>query len=185
MDDEMIIKLFWDRDENAIRHTDDKYGKLCYSISYGVLECEEDAKECVNDTYLSVWNSIPPQKPNSFPAFISRITRNISINRYNYNNAQRRKSDYEKVLDEVNDFTPNEQFTESVFERNRLRNAINDFVSKLPMMQRVIFVRRYWYLSSVKQIAKDYSLGESAVKAQLMRIRNKFREYLEKEGFTL
>lgn len=185
MDDEMIIKLFWDRDENAIRYTDDKYGKLCYSISYGVLECEEDAKECVNDTYLSVWNSIPPQKPNSFSAFISRITRNISINRYNYNNAQRRKSDYEKVLDEVNDFTPNEQFTESVFERNRLRNAINDFVSKLPMMQRVIFVRRYWYLSSVKQIAKDYGLGESAVKAQLMRIRNKFKEYLEKEGFTL
>lgn len=185
MDDEKIVQLFWDRSEEAISQTDKKYGKMCFSVSNGVLCSEEDAKECVNDAYLSVWNNIPPQKPRSFSAFLTRIVRNISINRYNYNKADKRRVNMSAILEEIDEFTPDSVSVESEHEKKQLITAINNFVAGLPNESRVIFVRRYWYMSPVKEIARDYSVGESYVKIRLMRTRNMLKEYLESEGFEL
>ncbi len=183
MEDRDIITLYWERSEAAIRETQQKYGKYCYVIAYNILYSHEDAEECVNDTYVKAWETMPPEKPLRLSAYLGKITRNIALNRYAHNHADKRNTHLTEVYDEAADAipTPEKAFSDELI----LKEAINAFVASLPKETRIIFVRRYWYMSSVKDIAKDYGLPEGTVKSILSRTRKRFKAHLEKEGIDL
>ncbi len=183
MDDSKIIDLFFARSEDAIRETDKKYGRYCHAIAYNILASNEDAKECVNDAYLRVWNAIPPERPRSFIAFLGRICRNVALGRYEYNGAARRSKELESALDEIGSVIPATDAPPS--DAIALRDAINSFAASLGERERIIFVQRYFYLLPVKEIAKCRDLTESNVKQILMRIRAKFKVHLEKESIVI
>ena len=183
MEDREIVSLYLERDENAIKETDKKYGRYCGTIAFNILRSHEDAEECVNDTYAKTWDSIPPAKPNKLGAFVSKITRNLAINRYFQSRAEKRSGEMELILDELEEIIPSGEG--DVSDEIALRDAINGFLKTLAPANRIIFVRRYWYGCSVKEIAKGMSFTESNVKVILLRVREKFREYLEGEGITL
>ena len=184
MDDRAIIELYNQRDENAIGETQKKYGRYCHTIAYNILRSDEDSEECVNDTYLKVWNTIPPTVPQRFSAFIGKITRNTALDRYAQISAQKRDCGVEVALDEIAECISSEM-TGSVSDEMALKNAINGFLATLPRRTRIIFMRRYFYLLSIKEIAAGLSMSESNVKVTLMRTREKFREYLENEGIVI
>jgi len=180
MEDEKIIALYWERNEDAIRETEIKYGKYCRTVAYNVLRSREDADECVNDTWNSAWNAMPPEKPNRLSSFLARITRNIAIDRYRYNGAQKRGAEVESAIDEYWECIPNGDAP--IEDEFLLRQAINGFLASLDTRTRVIFLRRYWYSMSVKDIAGGMRLSEGHVSVILHRTRSKFRDYLTKEG---
>ncbi|MBQ3028732.1 MAG: sigma-70 family RNA polymerase sigma factor [Lachnospiraceae bacterium] len=185
MDDKQILTLYQERSETAISATADKYGKLCHYIAYQILYNEEDSEECVNDTYLKAWEVIPPQYPNHFSAFLGKITRNLAINRYNYYNREKRgKGQVLCVLEELSDCVAASETVESEMEERYLVEVLNRFLDGLPEEKRKIFMRRYWYVSSVKEIAEDFDITESKVKMILLRTRNKLKQVLVKEGFA-
>ena len=183
MEDEKIIRLYWERNESAIRETEAKYGKYCYTVAYNILRSHEDSDECVNDTWHGAWNAMPPEKPNKLQCFLARITRNIAIDRYRYDGAQKRGAETEIVIDEYLECIPSGEI--SVEDEFMLKQAINGFLAKLNEEKRNIFVRRYWYLESTADIAERFAISESKVKTTLFRCRNQFREYLKKEGYLL
>lgn len=185
MDDVKIIELFWERSEEAISHISEKYGKYCYYIAYNILYSELDSEECVNDTYLRAWESIPPQKPTLLSAYLGKITRNLALNRREYNMREKRNGGYEIILDEMADMIPDSSSTPESVDDMALKEAINNFLRALSADSRIIFVRRYWYCSNIKDIASDYSLPEGTVRSVLSRTRKKFREYLKKEGISI
>jgi len=180
MEDERIVALYWKRDENAIRETEIKYGKYCYTIAYHVLHSHEDSEECVNDTWRGAWNAMPPEKPTKLSGFLARITRNIAIDRYRYDRAQKRGAEVESTIGEYWECVPNGET--SVNDELALKQAINDFLASLDTRTRIIFMRRYWYSMSVKDIADGMCLSETHVSVILHRTRSKFKEYLTKEG---
>ena len=184
MDDNKIIDLFWERSEDAISETSNKYGKYCYQIAFNILSCEQDAQECVNDTYLNAWEAIPPRRPSRLKAFLGKITRNLSLNLYNKKNADKRKADqFTIILDELSECIPAQgaEFADDF----ALSEILNEFLAKLPAAARKIFIKRYWYASSIKQIAEDQGCSESKVTVSLFRTREKLRAVLEKEGITI
>ena len=186
MDDNQIVNLYWKRSENAISETDKKYGRYCHYIAYNILCDEEDSRECVNDTYLKAWEAIPPHRPNRLAAFLGKITRNISLNRYKYNNADKRSAgQVPLVLEELQECIPSAESTEQVIDDLSLAVIFNQFLSGLSEERRNIFMRRYWYLNSVKEIARDFEMSESKVKMSLLRSRNELKRLLEEEGITL
>lgn len=186
MKDNQIIELYWQRREEAISETDKKYGKFCYSVSYNVLWQDEDCKECVNDAYLAAWNSIPPHRPNALMAFLGKIVRNISINRYKFNHAARRNTgQFPIVLEELQECIPSRQNVEHVVDEIVLAEVLNRFLAGLSRENRKIFMRRYWYFSQIKEIASEYSLSESKVKMSLMRSRNALKQLLTEEGILI
>ena len=185
MDDSRILELYWARSENAIAETQTKYGKYLFGIAYNVLYSNEDAEECVNDTYLKAWESMPPHRPNRLSAFLGRITRNISLDRYDTLRAQKQSGCTELALDELGECVPDAYSDLPVSEELALKNAINGFLSSLPTRTRIIFVRRYFYLCSVSEIAESMEMSESNVKVTLLRARQKFKERLEKEGIVI
>ena len=180
MEDEKIVALYWERNENAIRETEQKYGKYCYAIAYNILRSHEDSDECVNDTWRGAWSAMPPEKPTKLQSFLGRITRNISIDRYRYDGAQKRGAEIESAIDEYWECIPNGDA--SIEDEYLLRQAINGFLERLDARTRVIFMRRYWYSMSVKDIADGMRLSEGHVSVILHRTRSKFKEYLTKEG---
>ena len=180
MEDERIVLLYWERDENAIRETEIKYGRYCHAIAYHILDSHEDAEECVNDTWNSAWNAMPPEKPTRLSSFLARITRNIAIDRYRYNNAQKRTAEVEVAMEEYWECIPNGEA--SVEDMLALKQAINGFLARLDARSRVIFMRRYWYSMPIKAIADSMRLSESHVSVILHRTRSKFKDYLTKEG---
>lgn len=180
MEDEKIITLYWERDENAIRETDIKYGKYCYTIAHNILHSHEDSEECVNDTWNGAWNAIPPAKPTKLQSFLARITRNIAIDRYRYENAQKRSAEIEIAIDEYWECIPNQDA--AIEDEVVLGKAINGFLASLDTKTRIIFMRRYWYSMSVKDIADGMRLSESHVSVILHRARSRFKNYLTKEG---
>ena len=183
MDDQMIIDLFWQRASDAITETAKKYGSYCYRIAYHILANTEDSEECVNDTYLKVWDSIPPARPNRFSAFIGKITRNLAINRYAYLTAEKRGgSQIPLALEELSGCIPDHRTPALVLEEKELGEVINQFLGGLTPEARRIFLQRYWNLMSVKDIAQLYGITESKAKMSLMRTRSKLKCYLEKEG---
>lgn len=184
MDDKQIVALYWERSETAITETDKKYGKYCHYIAHNILYSDQDAEECVNDTYQKAWETMPPKKPELLSAYLGKLTRHIAINRYIHERAKKRTHGTEVILSEVEEFIPDPEGRD-VSDEVHLRDAINSFVASLSQDVRVVFVRRYWYMSSVKDIAADYDMTESNVKVMLMRTRNKFKDYLEKEGITI
>ena len=184
MDDKRIVDLYWMRSESAISETDKKYGKYCHYIAYSILSSQLDAEECVNDTYIRAWESIPPNKPQLLKSFLGKITRNIALDRYDRLNALKRGGNTELALEEIGECIPSGDGRE-MSDEIALREAINRFLESLPKQTRIIFMRRYWYLSPVKHIAGDLGLSVSNVKVILMRTRKKFKEYLEGEGISV
>ena len=168
MEDTAIIRLFQERSQQAIAELSQKYGKLCQSLSRRILNNEEDAKECVNDTWLGVWNSIPPQTPNPLVSYVCRITRNLSVKRLRHNMAAKRNSYYDVSLAELEEW--------------EVTKGLERFLRELDTGSRVMFVKRYWYAESVAQIAETFGMKENSVSVKLMRLRKKLRKKLEKEG---
>lgn len=183
MDDQTIILLYEKRDEDAILHTQRKYGSACHRIAANILGNDQDAEECVNDSYLKVWNSIPPAKPQSFFAFLSRIVRNISLDRYRYNHAERRDSGADILLSELEGCLSDTELSD--VGEDRIVEALNGFLETLDQKTRILFVRRYWYMDSNEMLAKRFSTNENTVRQKLYRTREKLREYLRKEGIGI
>lgn len=186
MDDKQIVDLFWKRSEDAIKETSKKYGRYCHFIASRILHNEEDAKECVNDTYLKAWETIPPKKPEMLSAYLGKITRNLALNRWEYYDAKKRgNGQLSVILEEVKECIPATNHTESIVDRLYLTEVLNRFLAALPAEKRKIFVRRYWYMSDIKEIAKDFHMSESKVKMSLLRLRKECQEFLEKEGICI
>lgn len=183
MDDWEIIDLYFERNESAIRETEAKYGNLCMSIARNILGNEADTEECVNDTYLSVWNTIPPQRPNNFVAFISKITRNISLKRVRFDNAIKRSALTVVSLSELENVIPDNCISDIGDEQ--LGKLISDFLRMEKPDARNVFIRKYWFFDTVSEIADRYSFSESKVKSMLYHTRNRLRDYLNREGVYL
>ena len=184
MNDQLIIELFFKRCEEAIAATSEKYGKLCKSISDRILKNNEDAEECVSDTLLKAWNSIPPQNPRYLFAYLAKICRNDALGKLEHKNAQKRKAEVVRLTEEMECCIPDVRQLRSM-ESRVLGQALDSFVRTLPRENRMIFLRRYWYMDSVAEIARKLGLSEGAVHMRLGRIKEKLRTYLEKEGMYL
>ena len=184
MDDQTIVALYWERSERAIRETEKQYGTYCHSIAYRILQSESDAEECVNDTYLRAWESMPPHRPSRLGPFLGKIARNLAINRYWHNRAEKRSAAIELILDELSEVLtdPSEQ---PMADEIALREAINGFVRALPSKKRKMFVQRYFYCCSIRTIACELGMNENAIKVSLHRIREDFRAHLAKEGIEV
>ena len=186
MEDFGIIELFWKRSQEAITQLNIKYGPYCYKIAWNILYNREDSEECVSDTNLKAWNSMPPQRPGILRAFLGRITRNLALNRYEAMHARKRGSAQTSLcLDELAECIPGSDTTEEIADRMTLRDAMNAFLGGLKEKDRKVFVSRYWYMMPVGEIASTYGLGESGVKMTLKRLRDRLRVHLEGEGFTV
>ncbi len=185
MNDERIITLFFDRDEQALAEVQKKYGTYCHTVAYGVLNSHQDAEECVNDTYLQAWNAIPPQRPQMLSAFLAKITRNLALMRYRAAHREKRGGGQLPVaLEELQDCLPevgSGHLTDAVV----IRGALNDFLHALPEPSRGIFLRRYWYVRSIPEIAQELGMKESRVKMTLLRTRERLREHLLREGIEI
>lgn len=183
MNDEQIIDLYWSRKEEAIMETSRKYGKYCSTIAYQILHNKEDSEECVNDAYMKVWEAIPPQRPKVLSAFLGKITRNLALNRYKYYTTEKRGfGQITLALEELQECISAKCDTGKVIEDELLVDILNSFLAALTPKNRKIFMRRYWYMSSIKEIAADYKLSESDVKMTLYRTREELKKVLKKEG---
>ena len=183
MDDGKIIELFFDRDETAIRETSDKFGGLCRAIALNILHNPEDAEQCVNDALLKAWESIPPNDPKNLKAYLARIVKNISINRYRLSQTEKRGGAVDEVFDELEELCVSETSVEQQAERKEILAAVNAFLARLPSKKRMLFVRRYWYCDSTEQLAQRFSMTESNIFTTLSRIRADLKNYLRKRGF--
>ena len=186
LEDHNIVDLYWFRDENAISETDKKYGSYCNTIANNILYNLEDSKECVNDTYLKTWNSIPPTRPKILKAFLGKITRNLAFNKYKHNHVMKRgNGEIAVVLDELAECVSGVDDVEQEIDRRELVATINSFLETLPPKKRNIFICRYWYSDSVSSIARRYEMTESNVSVTLNRLRSKLKEYLSERGYVL
>ena len=184
MEDNQIIELYWQRDEGAISESSRKYGSYCQSIAFNILQNNEDSEECVNDTWLKAWDSMPPHKPDCLRLFLAKITRNLSFNRYNANKAKKRGGgEMTLVLDELAECISNETDPEEAIINKELNEYIIGFVHTLPERERNIFVRRYFFVDTVKSISKRYGLSENYVSVTLNRTRKMLKKKLKKEGY--
>lgn len=184
MDDAKIVQLYWDRDEQAIPATSEKYDSYCTSIAKNILGNKEDAEECVNDTYLYAWNSMPPHRPGILSTFLGKITRNLSFNRYKHNTADKRGGgELPAVLDELADLVSGNDDVEEEFNAKELVKAIDTFLDTLSPEKRSIFVCRYWYTYRISEIAVRHGMNEGAVSMTLNRLRQKLHNYLLEMGF--
>lgn len=185
MDDREIIELFFNRDETAISESLKKYGDICKSLSLRILNSREDSEEAVNETLLKAWNTIPPENPKNLLSYLLMLCRSLSIDCLRRkSSAKRGGNEYELSIEELENCIPN-NLTESEIEEHILKEKINTFLSKLPEKKRIVFMRRYWWLNSVSEIARDMNMSEGSVKMNLLRTREKLKEYLEKEGFVI
>lgn len=184
MEDQKIVDLFFARSEMAIKMLAEKYEKLLYKVSYNILSNNEDVMECINDTYLGTWNAIPPQRPNPLSAFVCRITRNLSLKKYRAKSAAKRNCQMEVALDELLNVVTVPS-AEEEWNAKALGQAIDAFLEALDKENRVLFVRRYWFADSIKDLAELLHISENLVSVRLNRIRKQLKNYLEKEGFAV
>ena len=186
MEDQKILELYWDRDEQAIVETQIKYGKWCTGIAYRILESQEDTEECVADTFMSAWDHIPPQRPTAFRAWIGKVTRNLALSRYRKQHAGKRGSgEVALALEELGDCVSGDESPEGSLDRELLYNTINTFLGELDQLHRVVFMRRYWYLDPIAQIAGRYDMSVNQVNSLLYRLRQQLRSRLEEEGIAV
>ncbi|HCA54890.1 MAG: sigma-70 family RNA polymerase sigma factor [Clostridia bacterium] len=184
MEDSQIVALFFSRSEKAISAAAEKYEKYCRSIAFGILNDDAESEECVNDVFLKAWESIPPKKPSNLSGYLAKLTRNHAINSVRCRNAVKRGSgQITLALEELEECIPDKCDVERQMEQSALTGLLNEFLASLPVDTRRIFMRRYWYLSPVKEIASDFGISESKVKMQLLRARKKLKTKLEREGF--
>lgn len=184
MTDNQIVELYWNRNEEAIAETDAAFGRKLRSLSNRILQNQEDAEEMVNDTYMKTWNSIPKARPQYFYAYIAAICRNLSLNLLNWHQAAKRKAEIVAITEEIELCIPDIS-QEEALQGREIAKVLDAFLDTLPKDSRIIFLRRYWYADTVAAIAKRYGMTESKVKMQLLRTRNKLKDYLEKEGIQI
>ena len=184
MDDLRIIGLYFERNEQAIKETDAKYGKLCHSIAYNILNNHEDSEECVSDTYIGVWNAIPPTRPNDLMAFVCKITRNLSLKRLEFTKREKRSTAILLSLDELAAVLPDERYAPDVSDED-VGRLISKFLRTQKEEARNVFIRKYYFFDSIEEIAERYGFTESKVKNMLFYTRNKLRDYLVKEGVEI
>ena len=194
MEDREIIELYWARSEEAISATAEKYSHYLRSVAYHILANHEDAEECENDTYVAAWNAVPPTRPNFLSAFLGKITRNLALDRFAYYKAAKRDKEIAVLFSELEDCLPENMDIDRIVSLSRgnpveeqyaaseLTAMINDFLQAARKESRMIFVRRYWYADSVKEIAAACRLSEGKVKSVLFRMRQELRKYLEERG---
>lgn len=180
MKDEKLIQLYFDRDESAVRETEEKYGKLCRKISYEILKNEEDCKECINSSYLKVWNSIPPTKPESFSAFLVKIVRNTALTLSQ--KLGKHKTDY--IFDELEDVLCGNELDKIVDDRS-VSALLNSFLDSQKKRNRDIFVARYYFNMTTKAIAKCFGMEHATVRSQLLRTRTALRKYLKENDIDV
>jgi len=185
LDDSKIIELFYERSEQAIIELSKKYGSLLKKISKNILNNSLDVEECVNDAYLGVWNTIPPQNPDPLTAYVCKIVRNLAIKKYHSNTAAKRNSVYDVSLDELENCFSGFNYVDDECAVKLLSEKINCFVDELDQENRVIFVRRYWFCDSVSDIADRLSMTKHNVEVRLFRVRVRLKKFLEKEGYDL
>ena len=184
MEDSQIVELYWQKDADAISETAKKYGAYCFTIAENILHNTEDSEECVNDTWLRAWNTIPPQRPEVLRIFLAKITRNLSLDRFNARNAEKRGGgEIALVLDELAECLGSGSNTEAAYEAKELRQCIRHFVRMLPEREGNVLVRRYFFAEPVADIAKRYGLSENNVMVILSRTRKKLKAHLLKEGY--
>lgn len=183
MEDEKIIDLFFERSQQAIVETDIKYGSMCMYIARNIICSEEDAEECVNDTYLGVWNSIPPTRPKVLSSYIAKITRNLAMKKITYANAQKRAANLTISLADMDSCFASPNGVANEVEYYELARCLERFLHEQNYESRNIFLRRYWFMDTVSDIAKRFRMSESNVKAQLYRTKIKLKKYLIKEGY--
>lgn len=185
MEDEQIIRLYFDRAEQAIAETQRKYGPYCRQIAQNILENPDDSEECIDDVLWKLWNLIPPKQPSCFRAFLGTVTRSCALSKYRSLHAEKRGGGtVELALSELEDCIAAES-VEQELQRRRLKELLNSFLGSLPQETRMIFVKRYWYLSPVKSIADDMGCTEGKIKMSLHRTRKQLKHYLEQEGFSV
>lgn len=185
IEDEKIIEMFFERSEQGIRELDIKYGTVCHNLSYHIVGSRQNAEECVNDAYLGVWNTIPPARPNPLLSYVLKIVRNISIKIYWRKEAAKRSGHYTIALEEIEGYIADQKTVEDEIEARELARIIEDFLDTLTVENRVIFMRRYWFSDSCKDIAEFVGLSEKNISVRLTRIRQKMKSYLaEREVFV-
>ena len=181
MEDEVIIELFWVRDETAIRNTSQKYGEKLHRLAMKILYNHEDAEESVSDTYLTAWNTIPPKRPQYLFGYLAKICRLTSYGILDRKTAKKRQAEIVELTAELESCIPDPS-SEADFSGEELGRILNDFLKNLSEEKRLIFMRRYWFEDSICEISERYGIGESKVKVTLLRTRNELKKYLEKEG---
>ena len=184
--DEQIIELYWKRDEIAIRETDLKYGKYLLTVAYNIVRDRQDCEECLNDTYVGVWNAIPPARPNAFKAFLTTVMRRIAVNRYHSNHRKGRlPSEMTVSLSELEGILTESETPEEAYDAKRLGEIISRFVAELSERSRYVFMSRYYMADPVSTIARDLHVSRSTVQKDLARIREDLKKKLESEGYTI
>lgn len=183
MDDGQIITLFFQRSEQAISEISGKYGTLCARTARNILGSTQDAEECVNDAYLALWNTIPPQEPKPLLGYLCRVVRNLALKKRRDNKAQKRDSSYDAALDELASCLAGPETAETALEAQVLTEALDRFLDGLKPSDRTLFVRRYWFGDSVPELAERWGLSRHNVTVRLSRIRQKLKQNLQKEGF--
>ena len=185
MEDHAIIELYWERSEDAISKTAAKYGGYCYTIAYNILSNNEDAEESVNDTWLAAWNTMPPRRPKLLAAFLGKMTRYISLDRWKNRTARKRGGgEVPLVIEELEECISGEDSVEKEYLQKEFAKSLNQFVENLPDVERKVFLCRYWYMDSIEDIAERFGFSESKVASMLHRTRGKLRKMLEQEGIA-
>lgn len=186
MDDSLIVGLYWKRDENAIAESDRKYGRYCASIAMNIVNDQDHAEECVNDTWLNAWNSIPPAKPSLLKTFLGRITRNLSFDFVRRESRLKRGGgNIDAVLDEISEMVSGTDDTERRLEEKELVKAIDDFLMGLPYDKRNMFILRYWYCLGISDLSERFMKNGNSITVSLSRMRVKLKSYLNERGFDL
>lgn len=186
MDDNKIIDLYWARSQQAIEESERKYGPYCHTIARRILEHHEDAEECVNDTWLRAWNAMPPQRPGILSAFFGKLTRNLSLDRWRRNQAAKRGgSQVEVALHELEDCLPDRRTPDERLEAGETAAVISAFLRRQPELDRKLFVRRYFYLEPLAELASQFGMGQGQVKSKLHRMRQRLKQELEREGVAV
>ena len=182
MEDSKIIELLFDRSEEAITELSEKYGKVCKSVAENILNNHRDSEECVNDAFLAVWNTIPPQHPEHLLSYVCRIVRNLAVKKFHANTAQKRNSIYDVALDEIKECFPSSVSVEDEIEAIEVSRAIDRFLESMDKQNRILFVRRYFYSDSVEELAELFRTSKHNISVRLSRIRKNLKKYLIKEG---
>ena len=184
MEDKKIVELYWQRDESAISYTAAKYGHYCNAIAKNILRDSFYAEECVNDTYVAAWNSMPDNRPERLGHYLGKMTRWIALNRLDERRSQKRGGNSPEALpfEELIDYVSSDTSTEETVELKEMCAAINRFLSSVPPVERQVFLARYWFAAPVAEISEKFGFSQSKVKSRLYRTRNKLRKYLEVEG---
>lgn len=185
MEDCNIIKLYFERSENAVAESDSKYGKICRKVADNILHNFQDTEECVNDTWLTAWNIIPPKKPEFLGAFFAKITRNLSLTRLRKKLAEKRKgNETDLCIDELAECVADSK-QNNITDSVEIKDSLNRFLASINQKHRIIFMKRYWFVYSIEEIAKDMSMNSGAVKMSLSRTRSRLKSFLESEGIEL